>query len=385
MKLAVCLYKLFPFGGLARDCVRILSLCYQKGAHIDVYVMECEGDIPEGFNLTVINAKGMTNHNKVANFSALVKPHIEAGQYDLVIGFNKMPNLDLYYAADPCYIDKAKKQSNYPLMQFSGRVKFYTKNEHAVFGPNSNTVALMISDIERDKFKQHYDTPDDRLIMLPPGIDPNRKRAEDWQPRRQEFRAKFQLDDDEIVMLMVGSGFKRKGVDRVITGLAALPEALRNKTKLFILGEDDIPAFESIAKQQGVAEQVTFFGGRSDVPEFLLGADLFLHPARKENTGTVILEALVAGLPAFVSGACGYAGHITKSGAGLVSAEPFSQQAFNQQLATMLDKNELQHWSDKALQYAEAEDLYSMPQKVVAIIEKMVDEKSMDHRKVGEK
>ena len=138
MKLAVCLYKLFPFGGLARDCVRILSLCYQKGAQVDVYVMECEGEIPEGFNVKVIDAKGMTNHSKVANFRTLVKPYLDAGDYDLVIGFNKMPGLDLYYAADPCYADKVKKQSNYPVMQFSGRVKFYSKNERTVFGEESN-------------------------------------------------------------------------------------------------------------------------------------------------------------------------------------------------------------------------------------------------------
>jgi len=379
MKLAVCLYKLFPFGGLARDCVRILSLCYAKGAEIDVFVMQCEGVIPEGFNVEEIKPKGLTNHSKVANYIAEIKPRLAKGNYDLVIGFNKMPGLDLYYAADPCYIDRVKKQCNYPVMQFSGRVKFYRQNEKAVFGPDSQTVGLMISDIERDKFKQHYNTPDNRLVMLPPGIDPNRKRSDDWQTRRQQFRTQFQLSDEDIVILMVGSGFKRKGVDRVIVGLASLSSTLREKTKLFVLGEDTIPAFESQARQLGVADNVTFFGGRSDVPEFLVGTDLFLHPARKENTGTVILEALVAGLPAFVSGACGYAGHIIKSDTGLVSAEPFEQQAFNHQLASMLDKGKLQQWSKKALHYAEIEDLYSMPQKVAAIIETMVEEK----RKAG--
>ena len=383
MKLAVCLYKLFPFGGLARDCVRILSLCYAKGAQIDVFVMECEGEIPEGFNVEVLKPKGLTNHSKVANYIEQVKPKIAKGNYDLVIGFNKMPGLDLYYAADPCYIDKVKKQSNYPVMKFSGRVKFYCKNERAVFGAESQTVGLMISDIERDKFKQHYEIPEHRLVMLPPGIDPNRKRSDDWQIRRARFRTEFQVKDDDIVMLMVGSGFKRKGVDRVILGLAALSPPLREKTKLFVLGEDTIPVFERLAKQHGVAEQVTFFGGRSDVPEFLLGTDLFLHPARKENTGTVILEALVAGLPAFVSGACGYAGHIVKSGAGLVSSEPFDQQAFNQQLASMLDKDKLNQWSEQALLYADTEDLYSMPQKVARIIETMVKVKSLNYEKQG--
>lgn len=375
MKLAVCLYKLFPFGGLARDCVRILSLCYQQGAQVDVFVMQCEGEIPEGFNVEVIDAKGLTNHAKVANYIEQIKPKIAQGHYDLVVGFNKMPGLDLYYAADPCYVDRVKKQRNYPVMQFSQRVKFYRQNEQAVFGPDSKTVGLMISDIERDKFKQHYNTPDDRLVMLPPGIDPNRKRSDDWQSRRQQFRQQFNLAEDELVMLMVGSGFKRKGVDRAILGLASLPDAQKAKTKLYVLGEDDLAPFEKLAKEQGIAEQVTLFGGRSDVPEFLLGTDLFLHPARKENTGTVILEALVAGLPAFVSGACGYANHVRRSDAGLVSDEPFQQAAFNQQLASMLDKEKLQDWSDKAIHYANTEDLYSMPQKVAAMIETMAKQK----------
>lgn len=375
MKLAVCLYKLFPFGGLARDCVRILSLCYGKGADIDLFVMTCEGDIPPGFNVEVIKAKGLTNHSKVANYIEQIKPRIAKGNYDLVIGFNKMPGLDLYYAADPCYIDKVKKQSNYPVMRFSNRVKFYKKNELSVFGPESKTIGLMISDIERDKFKQHYATPEHRLVMLPPGIDPNRKRSDDWQVRRQQFRTQFKLNENDIAMLMVGSGFKRKGVDRVLCALAALPKIVQEKTKFFVLGEDAIPTFESQATKLGIADNVTFFGGRSDVPEFLLGSDLFLHPARKENTGTVILEALVAGLPALVSGACGYAGHIIKSGAGLVSTEPFDQQAFNQQLASMMDKDKLQQWSEQALQYAHSEDLYTMPEKVAAMIETMAEKK----------
>ena len=46
----------------------------------------------------------------------------------------------------------------------------------------------------------------------------------------------------------------------------------------------------------------------------------------------------------------------------------------------MLDKDKLQQWSKKALHYAETEDLYSMPQKVAAIIETMVEEK----RKAGD-
>jgi hypothetical protein len=47
-------------------------------------------------------------------------------------------------------------------------------------------------------------------------------------------------------------------------------------------------------------------------PRFLLGADLLIHPAYNENTGTVLLEALVAGLPVLTTAVCGYAHYIAR-------------------------------------------------------------------------
>ena len=49
-------------------------------------------------------------------------------------------------------------------------------------------------------------------------------------------------------------------------------------------------------------------------------ADLLIHPAYNENTGTVLLEALVAGLPVLVSAVCGYAHYIAEADAGLGDA-----------------------------------------------------------------
>ena len=116
-------------------------------------------------------------------------------------------------------------------------------------------------------------------------------------------------------------------------------------------------------------------GGRSDVPDFLLGADLLLHPARKENTGTVILEAMVAGLPMLVTAICGYAKHVTQSMAGRVIASPFQQQHLNKSLAEML-LHDKKTWSEHALAYASSEDLYSMPEKAAEAIERVAREKN---------
>jgi len=375
MKLAVCLYKYFPFGGLARDFLSIMTICRDRGYDIDVYVMEWHGEFLEGFNIHVVETKAWTNHGNVKKFITQITPQLQKGNYDLIVGFNKIPGLDIYYAADPCYLDRVKNQKNYFLYRLGQRFQFFSQNEQAVFGEESNTISLMISDIQRDLFKQHFKTPDQRLLMLPPGISEDRKRPEDWQSQRQQHRFELSVQDDEFLLLMVGTGFKTKGVDRAILALAALPEDVKRKTKLIVVGEGLAKPYLDLAKKQNIKTQVEFLGGRNDIPQLLLAADLLIHSARKENTGTVILEAIVAGLPVIATAACGYAKHVAKSNTGLVLAEPFNQAKFNQELSVILQADKLQQWSENGLNYAATEDLYSMPEKAADIIEHVIQNK----------
>ncbi|MCU7967732.1 MAG: glycosyltransferase, partial [gamma proteobacterium symbiont of Bathyaustriella thionipta] len=151
--------------------------------------------------------------------------------------------------------------------------------------------------------------------------------------------------------------------------LASLSEPLRSKTYLLVAGEDKISKYKALAKKLGIENQVHLPGARDDVPELLLASDLFMHPARHENTGTVLLEAIAAGIPQVISGVCGYAFHIENAQAGKVLSEPFQQTQYNQVLADMLTSDDWQQWQDNALHYMRNSDIFSMPDKVSDIIE----------------
>ena len=368
MRLAFALYKYFPFSGLARDFMRIATLAVEKGHVVDVYVMEWHGDVPPEFNVYVLKAKGWTNHGRVGDFHQLLDNRLSLKAYDAVIGFNKIPDVDVYYAADPCFAERFSNKHCFH--RLNPRYRFNANVEKAVFGEGSATVCLMISDVQMALFKQHYQTPNDRLVMLPPGIDANRRRPVDAENQRKKFRNQLNLSEQDNVVLLVGSAFKTKGVDRAIEALASLPNSILRKTYLLVVGEGDVPRYERLADVKGVIERVHFMGGRTDIPNFLLSADVLLHPARKENTGTVILESMVAGLPMLVTGICGYAKHVEKSRAGKVLGLHFSQGELNDELLVMLTHDK-QNWVNNALSYAETEDLYSMPEKAILAIEQV--------------
>jgi len=367
MILAFVLYKYFPFGGLQRDFLRIALECQRRGHVVRVYCLEWKGELPQGFELNIAPLWAFSSHKRNQKFSRWLTKQLKQRPPERVIGFNKMPGLDFYYAADGCLAEKLQKPSW--LRGLNGRYRHFLDYERAVFSPQSTTQILLISPTQQPLFIAHYQTPQSRLHLLPPGLGQDRKRPSDGKSIRAEFRREWKLASDELLLLCIGSGFKTKGLDRSIKALAALPSSLKQRTRLLVIGEDNPKGFLRLAKQKKVAERVIFLGGRDDIPRFLLGADLLIHPAYHENTGTVLLEALVFGLPVLVTDVCGYAHYIDEAKAGFVLSSPFIQQALTERLEHLLeDADERTHCSQNALAFAGQADLYSLPQRAADLI-----------------
>ncbi len=368
MQLAFCLYKYFPYGGLQRDFLRIALACQARGHAVRVYTLSWDGEAPDGFEVVRVPVKALTNARRYGKFTAWVAADLRRRPAARVVGFNKMPGLDLYFAADPCYEDKARTLRN-PFYRLSARYRHFAAYERAVFAPESRTEILMISQVQQPLFEKHYGTPPARFHLLPPGIALDRRAPPEAPQIRAEFRAEFGLADANLLLLQVGSGFKTKGLDRSLQALANLPDELRRRARLIAIGQDEPSAFLRLARTLGVERQVSILPGRGDIPRFLLGADLLVHPAYNENTGTVLLEALVAGLPVLCSAICGYAHYIDEAKGGRVIPEPFAQAAMDGLLREMLaDREQRAAWQRNALAWAETADIYSNAERAADLI-----------------
>ncbi|MDR3055442.1 MAG: glycosyltransferase family 4 protein [Zoogloeaceae bacterium] len=366
--LAFILYKYFPFGGLQRDFLRIALECQRRGAGIRVYTLSWQGEIPAGFDVRIAPVQAFFNHRRNEKFTDWVAADLARAPVTRVVGFNKMPGLDVYYAADPCFEDKAQTLRN-PLYRRFARYRHFAAYERAVFAPAANTEILMISATQQALFIKHYGTPPARFHLLPPGVAPDRLRPENADDIRAGFRAEFGLATDDLLVLQIGSGFKTKGLDRSLNALAALPDELRSQVRLMTIGQDNPKPFLSQAQTLGLAERVSILKGRDDIPRFLLGADVLIHPAYNENTGTVLLEALVSGLPVLTTDVCGYAHYIAEAKAGEALASPFAQETLNTALVRMLtDADYRRAASRNALAYAKTADLYSLPIRAADVI-----------------
>lgn len=364
VKFAFCLFKYFPFGGLQRDFLRIARACILRGHSVEVFTMRWEGEQDPNIPVHIIPVKGWQNHTRAQHYYDQISDKLK--QYDLVLGFNKMPGLDVYYAADICFQAKAREKHGW-WYRMTARYKHWVEFEKAVFASLAHI--LLISEAEKDKFRYFYGTDPNQFHWLPPGIARDRIAPPNATLIREELRSEFGLQAQDFLVLLVGSGFKTKGLDRILQGIASLPPALKNRTSLFVIGKDHAEPFKKLAKKLQIADRVNFLGGRNDVPRFLLAADALLHPAYHENTGTVLLEAIASGLPVLTTENCGYASYVQKANAGMVLSTPFKQQAFNEALVQILNAERAAYFKENAINFAKDADIYSLPDRAADVLE----------------
>lgn len=368
MLIALCLFKYFPYGGLQRDFLAIGKELYKRGHQIRVYTRSWQGEKPSEFDIIEVPVRALTNHSANVKYYEWVKNHLASHPVDKVVGFNRMPGLDFYYDADVCYAEKIEQEQRGFFYRISGRCKHYLEYEKVVFERGTKTKILLLSRVQQTYFQKHYQTESERFFLLPPGISPSRKYQNAPSEAREKICKELDIPISSFLLLQIGSDFSRKGVDRSIEALASLPEDIRQKTHFIVIGQDNPNNFIKLSKKLKVDTNVHFLLGRNDIPYFIAGCDILLHPARSENTGTVILEALVGGLPEIVSRECGYSQYVNIANTGYVIEKPFSQENYTIKLKQALENKKLETWSRNACFYADNNDLYSLIEKAAKII-----------------
>lgn len=372
MKIAFCLHKYFPYGGQQRDFKRIALACQQRGHQIIVYTFEWQGEKCPGFEIVIVPKQGSSNHARNHFFSRWITDYRRSHPDDVLVGFNKMAGLDIYFAADVCYAAKTAKDKGF-FYKLTPRYRSYSQAESAVFSTYSNTEILVLTPQQQTDFIEFYQTPKERFHLLSPGIDPQLYSSQQRDSYREKTRQQLGLTSDEFFLLQVGSDFRRKGVKRSLEAIAALPVSIKDKVTFWVVGADNAASYRRYTEKLGIATQVHFHQGRDDIPQLMAAADLLLHPAHQEAAGIVLIEALASGLPVICTEVCGNAPYLSAAGNGKVIGEPFNQAIFNQTLAASLQNpNQLALWSQAALAYCEQHDVYRLPEQAADIIEKRV-------------
>jgi UDP-glucose:(heptosyl)LPS alpha-1,3-glucosyltransferase len=352
VRIALGIVRLFPEGGLQRDCMQLARILGECGHDVHIFAARRDGLLNPALRISVLPSQGLTNHMTDSRFATAFLTATR-GQFDRVVGFNKLLGLDVLYCADPPFVSRPRGM----LLRALPRHRVQVRLESASFAPQARTRIIALTPQLVESYTAHWRTPPERFMVLPPGIDPVRRQPHLRDaPNREVARAALDLPPERRVWLWIGVQPYQKGLDRVIAALEHEPQTLLLTAGVGARSNDARLAL-ALASRIGAADRIRFLGHREDVAALMAAADVLVHPARQETTGQVVLEAVVNGLPAVVSDICGFAEHVRVANAGIVLPGPFAQgdlvralmRVRDPQAAAAFSRNGIVYGGDPAL------------------------------------
>lgn len=151
------------------------------------------------------------------------------------------------------------------------------------------TRILAITEALRRFSVERVGLPAGKLAVVHYGLD---EPPPSWGPNPD-----LRLPDDARLLVAVARLVEQKGLDVAVRALPAI-RAEHPQAVLVVAGEGPERArLEALAGELDVRDALVLPGRAGDVAALLRRADVFVHPARWEGFGLVLLEAMLASLP----------------------------------------------------------------------------------------
>ncbi len=228
--------------------------------------------------------------------------------FDVVHSFSRTRHQHLYRAGGGSHADYLRRSHGAfgrVTRQLSPRHRVLLGIERRVFADPQQRIQCS-SHLVADALAATEGVARDRILLLPTGVDAARFGAKRNRQAGERLRAREDSPSSASAPLWLfpGSGWRRKGLDRV---LAALAHEKARQHRVWIVGRDDPQPWQRRAAQLGVADRVRFLGQRRDLEVLYHAVDAMLLPTRYDPFANVTLEAAAAGLPIVTSATNGAA------------------------------------------------------------------------------
>ena len=246
-------------------------------------------------------------------------------RFDLVQSHERIAGCDVYRAGDGVHrrwLEIRKSRGSWREKLAIGLNPYHAyvcRAERRMFEHPRLRAVICNSRMVRDEIRRAFRIAPEKLHVVYSGVDLSYFDLAQRAALREGARAELGLRPRDTMLLFVGSGFSRKGLDGALAGLAA---AARPGLRLVVVGKDrEAARYTGMAGALGLAERVRFVGGRDDVRPLYAAADCFILPSRYDPFPNTALEALAMGLPVIVSSHCG-AAEIVETGVNGWVCEP---------------------------------------------------------------
>jgi glycosyltransferase involved in cell wall biosynthesis len=221
-----------------------------------------------------------------------------------------------------------------------------------------STGIIAISELQKEELAHKYRIcAPEKIDIIPLGFDLDRFQ-QSQEEKRIDFRRRFQIQDDEIAIGIVGRIVPVKNHALFVEAAARLIGATTQKLRFVIVGDGDMrPAMEADFRSRGVdyayypqeprAAQAICVSWQTEMDEVFAGLDIVALSSHNEGTPVSLIEAQAARRPVVSTRVGGVADVVHHGETGLITP-PGDAAAFADALLQLTEN------ADKRFAFAEA-------------------------------
>ncbi len=311
MKLALIRREFSAIGGAELYLQRLLLALKEDGHELHLFA-ESWSARPDGIELHPVSAGGNRAERPV-RFSAAVDRELARHQFDCILSLERTKRQDIYRAGDGLHREWLRQRRRFaPWWKklFVGMGAFHSNMkalEAESFNPANTRHVIVNSDMVKREILANFRIPAERIHLVRNGVDVNHYQS----GNRKALRQRYGIQDDEFLLLFVGSGWERKGLKFLLQAYESLTA---NNIRLLVVGKGKKPIF--------TPQGTIFTGPIDDVRDAYHAADLLVFLPIYEPSSNVVYEALASDLAVVTTKFNGASEIIREGKNGTVLSDP---------------------------------------------------------------
>ena len=322
MDIALIKNKYVPFGGGEGYLQTLMEHCVARGLRVHLLTSTWSKQEPKGVSIHRIPTKRYSRKVRTISFATGVCEHLKRNKYDVVLSLERTIGQNVWRGGEGIHRVwlTMRRQFESPLRTLAVRASSFQRAMLALEERCIRSTPYLIANsdmVKRDILSTFPDLHKSKIRVVYNGVDPERYSIENRMKNRDQIRSELKLGDSEQLLLLVGSGFRRKGVLETIYVLRELKEC-----HLVIIGRDNTSAWRRIANKAGVSSRVTFLAPTRDLCPYYHAANAALVPSWYDPFPNVGIESLACGTPVVTTRACGTSDLIEEGVNGSVFSIP---------------------------------------------------------------
>jgi UDP-glucose:(heptosyl)LPS alpha-1,3-glucosyltransferase len=351
MKIALAHKTLDKRGGTELDFYRTASGLRDLGHEVHLFCSEFAIDPPAGTYAHLIPIVPLGRTARLWSFAGVAPKTIRPYLCEVVVSFERMLSQDVLRSgggSHRAFLQKLGEESGLRRRLWHELSPYHQSLlaiERRQFEPGHYKGIVAVSESVKRELMATYAVPEGKITVIYNGVDHKRFHLGLRGRFRESIRKQWHIPPDAPTVLFIGSGFRRKGLDRL---LKAWGSPQMKETYLIVVGDDAQRRRYKALADKLARDKVMFVGRCDDVEGYYGAADLLALPAIQEAFGNVVLEALASGLPAVLSATVGAAEILKGRLAEGIVAHPEDPEEITAKLLAMLERGRHADFSEEA-------------------------------------